>query len=155
MRMRKFMTVFVAMLALALIAGLFFVSIWGENKKRQTQLTDFKADVVASGFTLLPGKNNPSIDDDTSGTGKKAKTKTTLEALVVVKGCTVELARDYDEPRNAGKRHGRTIEIYELDEALRGRDEIEINGAPSSPTPDGVEKYLASKGDKFKYCLTA
>lgn len=151
MRMRKFVTVSVVTLVLVLLVGFTVFAIWYGNNERQTQLADFKADVVASGFTLLPGKNNPSIDSKKTS----SKTKTTFEALVVVKGCTVELEREFDEPSNAGKRNGRTIELYELDEALRGRDEIEINGAPNSPMPDGVAEYLASKGDKFKYCLQA
>lgn len=151
MRMGKFVTWLIIPLVSALFVGLLGFAIWYGNNERQAQLADFKADIIASGFTLLPGKDNPSIEDETSGDS----TETMFEALVVVKGCTVELERKYDEPSNAGKRQGRKIELYELDEALRERDEIEINGAPNSPTPDGVAEYLASQGNKFKYCLRA
>lgn len=147
--MRGAAIVVVTILAIVVVAAL----LWYSGKQRQAALADFKADVIASGFTLLPG-DNPSIEDETSGTGKKAKTKTTLEALVVVNGCTVELERAYDESRNAGKRGGRTIELYELDEALQGHDEVEIDGAPTSPTPEQVTEFLKQDG-RFDYCLTA
>ncbi|MGD8373429.1 MAG: hypothetical protein PVI21_01055 [Candidatus Woesebacteria bacterium] len=157
LKMRRWLTWIGAAIAVILVVALIGVGIWYSEKQRQDQLADFKADVIASGFTLAPVKDNPSIEDETKtkGTGAKAKTKTktTFEAIVLVDGCAVELERNMDEDRNIGKRGGRIIELYELDEGVDARgDEIEIDDAPIAPTPSQVSQYLGSDR-RFAFCL--
>lgn len=155
----------VALLAAVVVAvaAVVIAVAMADHKSEQRQRADFRADVTHSAFAMAPGTNNPKIEKETKTTKKKVngvtttvtETKTTIEALVVAKGCTVELERKKDETRTVG-RNGRTIEVYELDEAVGpGGREIEIDDAPMSPLVSDVEKYLSDRRSKFDYCLAA
>ncbi len=147
--MRGALKTVAVILAVVLGAGLISALFWWNHKDRQNQLADFRADVVASGFTLAPGGGNPRLEDETSGN----TTETTIEAIVAVRGCAVELERKLGEDNIAGKRQGRDIEVYELDEVARGHGEVDVNDAKLTPTPAEAEQYLLGHRPKFAYCL--
>ena len=135
----------------AILAGVVALAWFGVDLVREVKLKDdFRADVIASDFTLAEVDwVNPSIE--------KEDGKTYVEIYVIVNGCTVELSRRQGDDTVAATRSGRQIERYELDEAIdssgKEGDEKEIDGAPPSMLPAEVEDYLRSQGDRYNYCL--
>lgn len=106
-------------------------------KPRADQKADFKADVTAMGFTITEG---PSWDDETTGTGKYKETVSTLELVVKVGNCRVELERDEGED-DTTKAHGRDVNHYTVDEIVDKQDNL--TGSPKGAlTEVDIRRFL-------------
>ena len=116
---------------------------------RGHQRDDFRDDVVAMGFTLLPapeGELNPNWNNVQHGSK--------LQAQVIVGCWVVELRRQEAEKRLLTSAQGRAIEVMTLREVhLRPRflerNEVSIEDFTDALTPQNVVKYMRERKNAY------
>jgi hypothetical protein len=133
-RVRIAVIALVATVAAALVcAGVWYFYI----VPRANQKSDFKADVTAMGLKIT---KDPSWDDETTKTGKTSSTKSTLELVVKIGACEVELERDENE-KAATQIDGRDVNHYTIDEIVGKQDNVAENPEGALTEAD-IERFL-------------
>lgn len=148
-RLGRFGVAVAVLLAVALVVGGFVLY----SKDRAAQREDFKADLAAVSVEFA--NVNPRWEDEEDGS--------TLEAVVTIAGCDVELARAGGEKTVINTVSDRKIEQYTVDEVnYKGReyhtDDYPVVMAKTSifmATPTDIKTYLTDRGAKRFPCLNA
>ena len=138
-RMRAFIAVATTVIAIVVVGAVVCTAVWYFYlKPRAEQKADFKKDIfVAMGLDIT---QDPSWDDETTGTGKYADTVSTLELVVKIGNCRVELERDEDEA-DTTKVNGRDVNHYTVDEIVDKQDNLK--GSPKGAlTAADIERFL-------------
>lgn len=106
-------------------------------KPRADQKDDFRNDVWAMGLQIIEG---PSWDDETTGTGKYKDTVSTLELIVKIGACKVELERDENEEATT-QVHGRDVNHYTIDEIVGKKDNV-VENPEGALTAAAIKRFL-------------